>query len=263
MSGGEYLLDNRAEDAGQRFGALASIFNPVTFRHIEALGIRPGWRCWEVGAGGPSVPSWMRGKVGPDGYVLATDLETGWIGEQGDGGFEVRRHDVASDDPPGREFDLVHARLVLVHVPGRDEALRRMVESLKPGGYLLLEDFDTVLVTRTALEELTPAHELANKIRRAFRELLKQRGVDLEYGRKLPRLLREAGLAEVRADAYFPVALEGGPPLEAANVNQVRDGLIGQGLATREEVEVHLEAIASGAVDVATPPLISAWGRKD
>jgi SAM-dependent methyltransferase len=259
MSGGDYLLDNRAEVAGQRFGALASIFNPVTFRHIEALGIRRGWRCWEVGAGGPSVPHWMSERVGPDGYVVATDIETGWIGDHD---FEVRRHDVANDEPPGAGFDLVHARLVLVHVPGREEALRRMVDSLKPGGMLLLEDFDTAIQNRTALEELTPEQERANRIRQGFRTLLERRGVDLEYGRKLPRLLREAGLEHVRADAYFPVALEGGPELEVANVNQVREGLVAAGLATEEEVEAHLKAIESGGMDVATPPLISAWGRR-
>lgn len=259
MSGGEYLLDNQAEDAGRRFGALASMFNPVTFRHIEALGIRRGWRCWEVGAGGPSLPQWMVERVGPDGYVLATDIDTGWIGDHE---FEARRHDVASDEPPDGGFDLVHARLVLVHVPSRDQALRRMVAALKPGGRLLIEDFDTALQPRTSLEELTPEQELANRIRRGFRQLLEQRGADLEYGRKLPRLLREAGLEHVRADAYFPVALEGGPELEVANVNQVRDGLVGQGLATEEEVETHLRTIQSGAIDVAMPPLISAWGRR-
>ncbi|WP_431933895.1 methyltransferase domain-containing protein [Nonomuraea jabiensis] len=40
---------------------------------------------------------------------------------------EVRRHDVARSDPPDEVFDLVHARLVLVHVADRDRALRSMI----------------------------------------------------------------------------------------------------------------------------------------
>jgi hypothetical protein len=64
---GPYLLDNRESEAGQRFNSLAALFNPVTFGHIEKLGITDGWRYWEVGAGGPSVPEWLGSRVGPVG----------------------------------------------------------------------------------------------------------------------------------------------------------------------------------------------------
>ena len=64
MSSEEYLLDNARREAGARFGALAELFDTVTFRHISVLGIGPGWRCWEVGAGGPSVPAWLSDRVG-------------------------------------------------------------------------------------------------------------------------------------------------------------------------------------------------------
>ena len=52
-----YLLDNQQAQAGQRFDALSVLFNPSTFRHARALGVGPGWRVWEVGAGSPSVPA--------------------------------------------------------------------------------------------------------------------------------------------------------------------------------------------------------------
>ena len=54
---GGYLFDNRASEAGPRFDSLAELFNPVTFRHLDALGIAAGWQCWEVGVGGPRFPS--------------------------------------------------------------------------------------------------------------------------------------------------------------------------------------------------------------
>lgn len=37
---------------------LAALFSPITFHFIEMLGIAAGWRCWEAGAGGPTVPAW-------------------------------------------------------------------------------------------------------------------------------------------------------------------------------------------------------------
>lgn len=58
---------------------------------------------------------------------------------------ELRRHDVAADESPHGPFDLVHARLVLVHVADRERALRVMTDALRPGGWLLLEDADPAL----------------------------------------------------------------------------------------------------------------------
>jgi len=89
-----------------------------------------------------------------------------------------------------------------------------------------------------------------------------QRGADLAYGRTLPRLLREAGLEEVQADAYFPITSPACTVLETATVQQIRDRLVGAGLATDEEIERHLANVATGRLDLATAPMISAWGRR-
>lgn len=112
MADGEYLLDNRSAYAGRRFDALSKIFNPVTFSRMEALGIQPGWRCWEVGTGGPLIPRWLAERVGPGlaGHVVATDIDVSWIGDGLGPAVIVQQHDVAVDDPPGGGFDLVHAR---------------------------------------------------------------------------------------------------------------------------------------------------------
>lgn len=257
-----YLLDNRQAEAGERFDALAELFDASTFRHLDQLGVGPGWRCWEVGAGGPSVPRWLGDRVGPAGRVLATDIDVSWTREAAGPVVEVLRHDVATDDPPQEEFDLVHARLVLVHVGDRDRALRSMVAALRPGGVLLLEDADPAMQPLICPDEHGPEQRLANRLRHGFRELLAERGADLAYGRRLPRLLREAGLVEVAADAYFPLASPAGDLLEAATVRQVRSRLVERGLATDEEIDRHLANVESGRLDLATSPMVSAWGRR-
>jgi len=92
--------------------------------------------------------------------------------------------------------------------------------------------------------------------------LMSERGVDLAFGRTLPRLLRSAGLEQVQSDAYFPM---GGPAcneLERATIEQVRERLISGGLATVDEIEVHLANVATGRLDLATSPMVSAWARK-
>jgi len=256
-----YLLDNQQAEAGERFDALSVLFNPSTFRHARALGLAPGWRVWEVGAGGPSVPTWLAEQVGRDGRVLATDIDTSWI-PGGDVGYEVRRHDVGAQPPPAEHFDLVHARLVLVHVPQRAQALAAIVAALRPGGWLLLEEADPALQPLVCPDESGPEQRLANKLKHGFRTLLTERGVDLAYGRTLPRRLRGAGLICVQSAAYFPM---GGPActdLERATVEQVRDHLVAAALATEDEIEQHLATVATGQLDLATSPMISAWAQK-
>ncbi|MGW2248854.1 methyltransferase domain-containing protein [Kitasatospora sp. NPDC001660] len=257
-----YLLDNERPEAGVRFGALAELFDPVTFRHVDRIGIGAGMRCWEVGAGGPSVPLGLAERVGPTGTVVATDIDVAWTRGIADGVIEVLTHDVATDPPPPGRFDLVHARLVLVHVADRAEALRRMVQALRPGGWLLLEDADPALQPLLCPDESGPEQQLANRLRAGFRELMAARGADLGYGRTLPRVLREAGLVDVQADAYFPITSPACAVLEDATVRHIRPLLVEQGLATDEEIERHLANVATGRLDLATAPMISAWGRR-
>ncbi|MER5211598.1 methyltransferase [Streptomyces sp. NPDC002838] len=257
-----YLLDNRQTEAGERFDAFASLFDPTTFRHLEAFGVGPGWHCWEVGAGGTSVVSWLAKKVGPTGRVVATDIDTSRVASVARPPVEVRVHDVGGQEPPGEGFDLVHARLVLVHVPDRERALRSMVEALRPGGRILVEDADPALQPLICPDEHGPEQQLANRLRQGFRQLLADRGADLAYGRRLPRLLREAGLRRVEADAYFPVTSPACAALESATIRQLRDQLVAAGLATDQDIDRHLANVTSGGLDLATAPMISAWGRK-
>jgi SAM-dependent methyltransferase len=261
VSRARYLLSNDASEAMDRFTAFTTLFDPATFRHLDGLGLAPGWRCWEVGAGGTSVLDHLSERVGPTGYVLGTDINLAWAVAAAST-VELLEHDVAAGPPPGGPFDLVHARLVLVHVPERDRALATMAASLRPGGVMLVEDADPALQPLSCLEEIGPPQQLANRIRRGFRSLLAERGVDLAYGRTLPRRLREAGLVQVAADAAFPVSDPACNHLETATINLIRDQLLDHGIATEDELARHLANVAAGTLDLAQPPMISCWGRR-
>jgi SAM-dependent methyltransferase len=254
-----YLLDNQQTGAEERLNALSELFDPITFRHLNAMGIGPGWRCWEVGAGGPTVAAWMAGHVGPTGRVLATDIDVTWLPAHAE--FDVLRHDVGRQPPPATGFDLIHARLVLVHTPQRQAALASLIGALRPGGQLLVEDADPGLQPLLCPDESGPDQVLANRLREGFRSLMRERGADLAFGRTLPRRLREAGLVDVQADAYFPIASPACMVLERTTITQIRQQLVERRLATEADIERHLANVATGRMDLATSPLISAWGR--
>jgi hypothetical protein len=258
-----YLLANQQIQAGTRFEALATLFDRSTFGHLREIGVGSGWRCWEVGAGGMSVPLWLAAQVGPTGLVLATDIDTSLLTGPGSGSVQVLRHDVGAEDPPATDLDLVHARLVLTHVPQREAALTSMTAALRSGGWILVEDADPGLQPLLCPDDHGPAQHLANRLRHGFRTLMSGRDADLAYGRTLPRRLREHGLIDVAADAYFPIAAPACTALEHATVEQIRDGLISAEIATAAEIDQHLDNIATGQVpDLATSPMIAAWGRK-
>ena len=258
----DYLLENRKTEAAQRFASLSALFDPVTLRQFDACGMADGWRCWEVGAGGPALVRMIAERVGHTGHVLATDIDASWTREAASQNVEVRNHDVARDAPAGELFDLVHARLVLVHVPERERAFRNMISALKPGGWLVIEDADPALQPLSCIDAYSPKQELANRIRVGFRALLSNRGADLSFGRKLPRMFRGAGMEDMTAEAYFPITLPECVPLEIATIAMIRNDLLSHGIATDDEIEQHLANVRAGVLDISQPPMISVRGRK-
>lgn len=262
MPANGYLLENGKQGAAVRFASLSALFDPGTFRQFDACGMAAGWHCWAVGAGGPLLVGKMAERVGHTGHILATDIDTSWAMEAAGKNVEVRNHEVALDPPPGQMFDMVHARLVLVHVDDRERALENMIASLKPSGWLVIEDADPELQPLSCIDEHGSGQRLANKIRCGFRTLLSARGADLSFGRKLPRLFRASGLECISADAYFPVAMPECIPLEIATVNMIREELLDNGVVSDAEIERHLENVRSGGLDLSQPPMISVRGRK-
>src|SRR5262249_46808189 len=129
----EYTLDNAWKHARERLALLEALTDPGTIRHLELIGVAPGWRCWETGGGGGSVAAWLCERVGPAGHVIATDLDTRFLAALRHDNLDVRRHDIVAKPPPEGAFDLVHARALLVHLTQREAVLDRMVAALRPG----------------------------------------------------------------------------------------------------------------------------------
>src|ERR1700761_5912573 len=137
-----YALDNAGREASARFAALAALYDHGTIRHLEERGVNSNWHCLEVGGGGGSIAAWLAARVGPAGRVLVTDIAPRFLESLQIPNLEVRRHDIVNDPLPEAAFDLVHSRLVLLHLPEREKALARMIAALKPGGWLGDEEFD-------------------------------------------------------------------------------------------------------------------------
>ncbi len=262
MSDTHYVFDNAHGETRERFPALSDLYDGDTIRCLQAIGVAQGWQCLEVAAGGGSIARWLAGQVGTSGRVLATDLDTRFLESLAEPAIEVRQHDIVRDHPlPGPAFDLVHARLILVHLPERELALANMASALKPGGWLVCEEFDSLSLP--ADPTLHPA-ECALKAQAAVQRVMAARGANTRYGRDLAARLRAHGLVDIRAEARMAMWQGGsaGARLFRANFEQLREELLRTGLLTRTELDDELARLDDPLTLFPSPLMWTVCGRR-
>lgn len=181
-----------------RLSALAAMHDADTFRCLSALGVSPGWRCLDVGAGPGHVARWLATAVGPSGAVTAMDRDTRMLrGFENPPNLEAVDEDVLTCLNPG-QYDLVHSRITLMHIPQRAELLARLASWVRPGGRLIVGDhvdFATHSSPYPALRQTFAA----------MRKMLNSTiGTDFHFARDYAGRLRELGLTDVAVDASTP-----------------------------------------------------------
>jgi ubiquinone/menaquinone biosynthesis C-methylase UbiE len=254
-----YTLDPAWHAERERLNSITSLYDPQTMRCCERLGLAEGWRCADVGAGTGSVAQLLAERVGERGQVLAVDMDVRFLEPIQRPPLEVLRADLREDQLPG-DLDLVHARLVLEHLPEREAVLGKMVEAARPGGWVLVEDFDWS--TAVAVD---PPSELHDKVVRALRTFFSAHGYDAELGRKLPRLLQSAGLVDVAADSVaiqVQADRERGVPQWELLAEQLAPGMVAAGLLTQCDIDEFHALWHDGETVSFAPLMVSAWGRK-
>lgn len=187
-----YVLRNLTGE-NHRLAHMSHLLDPLHQSLLEKVGIRPGWRCLEIGCGNGSISQWMAAKVGPKGRVVATDLNLSYTGDLHAPNLEVRQLDILKPLPALGKFDLVTGRAVLHHVCSPKTAVHHMVELLKPGGVLLSIEPDFLPATAATPE---PLHALWQ----GWLGWAKSVGIDYFIGHAMPGLLTSHGLDHIAAE---------------------------------------------------------------
>jgi SAM-dependent methyltransferase len=255
----QYVFDHALELEQERLRKLEEWLDPGTTRYLDAIGVGPGWRVLEVAAGAGSIARTLADRVGPTGSVLATDLDTKFLDDIDVPNLEVRKHDILNDDLPEDAFDLVHTRLLLMHLPARDEALKRMIAATKPGGFVLVEDMEMMTWI-----DITPAPAM-DRVRSALFKLFELAGANPLLGRTLPFMLDAAGLEDVWAEGRIAMGHRwDNPGLQQFKLMlvEVHDFLIGTGLVSAEDVDESIRLIDDPAWQGMPPAVVAAYGRK-
>lgn len=245
-----------SEDAARRLRAHERIYDPGTIRRLEALGVGPGWRCLEVGAGGGSITRWLCSKVGTTGRVRALDLDTRLVAEIRAMNLDVARQDIVTADLPSAAYDLIHVRAVFSQLVARDDVLAKLVAALAPRGWLLVEEPDGAATCHLG----TGLH------REVLARIVAQRGDDgvaAGWSRNLPDTLHGLGLRDIAAESQTPMLEGGSPTTEFLRLTAlgVREPMLASGTSP-EQLEEWNDLLDTPAHWFPSFTLMAAWGRR-
>jgi SAM-dependent methyltransferase len=260
----DYFNSDRITEDG-RLLAQGRLFDPLTRRLLELVGLAPGMRVLDLGSGAGSVARLVAELVGPDGAVVGVDSDPQAV--------ELARHhtdalqvefrvaDAQTLDGIEDGFDAVTGRLILLHLEDPVRALREAAARVRPGGLVVMHECD--LGYRWA----SPQPALWGQVRDWLLAAAEKAGINTRLGPELFSLYREAGLPGPNLLCESVAA--GGPDAPAwgwANVVSAAVPLLEKlGVASRAEVDpltlasrLLAEVIQCDGCVIA-PPLTGAW----
>jgi 2-polyprenyl-3-methyl-5-hydroxy-6-metoxy-1,4-benzoquinol methylase len=232
-----YTFDNSDAQGQNQLNILAAILDEHSVGVLSNLGIGSGWQCLDVGPGAGTISAWLAEQVRPDGHVTALDTDPRHVCAHDR--VTVRTADVRTANLPADHYDLIHTRLLLVHLAEREQVLDRLVAALKPGGVLVVSDWEADrrdFLVHAASPAATAAYEAFHT---GMTSILKDRGADLGWARRAPFAMRAAGLSEVSTVGHNRLWYGGEPGnlLHISNSHQMQQQLLARGM-TGDQLEL-------------------------
>lgn len=208
MDGHKYMFASESDAAEfDRLENQSLIHDWLAIGRASAFGLGVGSTCLEVGPGAGSMARWMAGVVGPSGRVDAIDISERFFPALQLPHINKRLGDIRSIELEESIYDIIHARLVLLHLPQADRVpvLERLRRSLKPGGSIIV--CDPGHDQRLSLEP-NEAEILWDRLLKGIVQVFIEQA-DYSLGTRLPELLVEGGYVETGGVYYMTLPTPG------------------------------------------------------
>jgi ubiquinone/menaquinone biosynthesis C-methylase UbiE len=265
-----YVLGSDDAEIARLDGQAQSIAG-ATEALLRAAGLGGDMRVLDLGTGLGHVAFMVAGLLGPRGSVVGVDqaarlLE---IAEQRRAAAGLENVGFLQGDARtftvSEPFDAIVARLLLFHLPDRQEVLRRQVDALRPGGKIVLVEFDIGAL------RAEPDAPLVASAKRWMEAAFRAAGADPRVGARAGELLRRAGLADVQTFGIQPYLAPTDPVgslLCAGVVRSLAPKILAEGIADEAELGLDTlqERIAAQVAEldavVLLPAVVGAWGTR-
>jgi ubiquinone/menaquinone biosynthesis C-methylase UbiE len=265
-----YVLGSDDAEIARLDGQASSIAG-ATEALLRAAGIGGPMRVLDLGTGLGHVAFQVADLLDPGGSVLGVDQAERLLeiaerrraaaGAENIGFLQADARAFSASEP----FDAIVARLLLFHLPDREEVLRRQLDALRPGGTMVLVEFD--IGAMRAEPEVPLVEAVRGWIEAAFRLA----GADPRIGTQAGQLLRRTGFEDVSTfgiQSYFAPSDPIGPLLCAGVTRSLAPQIVAQGIADEAELglETLQERIAEQVVAcdgvIMPPAVVGAWGTR-
>ena len=262
-----YFLGYRQAEQ-ERLGRQAQELAADSTWLFDQLGATVGWRVVELGCGPQGCLGLLAGRVGQAGRVVGVERSAEqverarrFIAERHLTNVEVLHEDGRGTGLPGQSFDLATARLVLVNVPQPLGLVQEMVRLVRPGGLVALHEAESTT------QRCDPPHPAQTRLLELLNTSAAMDGIDRTIGSKVPRLMREAGVTDIRVQPWvhaYPVG-HGRRMLLLDFVENARVRLLEQQLIGEAEL-TELTALLKRHLEdpetlVLSSVFVQAWGR--
>ena len=255
---GDALFAHDHDLEAVRLDAMARMHDPATRARLSAI-VRPGMRCLDVGAGLGRISGWLAEHAAP-GEVTALDKDIHLLNALPDvfPTVQVIAADITDESLDFGKFDLVHSRMLLMHLRERVEIFTKLTDWVAPGGWIVLAD--GVESTMTSAPE-SPFRKL---MERHWRTLERSIGTDRAWALRYPELLREAGFVDIGVEMYQPPITSTSPAgrFWSLNFGHLRDRILADGLIDEELFEAGVNAMHEPGFADLSMGLVTAWARK-
>lgn len=250
-----------------RLRVLSSALTATTGALLHRLVAPVDGRWLDVGCGGGDVAARIAADH-PAATVVGIDLDADKVhiarteaSRAAIDNVTYRVHDVTRPLPGAGTYDVVYARFVLSHLADPGHVARLMVDAVRPGGVVAVEDVD---IAGAACYPPSAAYARTNEL---YSALVRSRGADPDIGFRLPGILAAAGLVDVDVAVAQPAGLRGdATQVQLLTLRNIRAAAVAAGLATDAELD-ELEHDLAAFVDrpdtvVTTARIVQSWGRR-
>ena len=193
----------------RRLALQASILNPLTEQLLRRAGISTGMHVLDLGCGIGEVSLMAARLVGRRGAVTGIDIDQAALAtaadrarEQALGNLKFVQGSIDQYEP-GRAFDAVIGRHILIHLRNPLAILRKPYECLSPAGVAVFQEYDF-----STVHAAYPPCPLRDRGMAVFRDFFGATGRG-NIGTQLLHLLLEAGFRPPDCRVEYPI--DGGP----------------------------------------------------